>query len=407
MNSRWLNNCLKDHDYQPLPVYHKVKVTKNNTDGRISIVFICLSMLSFVAFLFFTFRPQTTAVAVPEYPLKGFMPLETLLEIIEDWNNIILPNKTICGSVDENNETSVEFLLLVHSALDHYDYRNVIRQAVPNNFVTVFVLGRDINGSVTQEALQEQKEYGDLLIGHFMDSYRNMTIKHLLAWNYALKYCYAVDFVAKMDDDVFVDFVGVTAMASLRYPKRETSLYTRLGSKLFSCFSQVDMKVIRDPKNKWFVNQDDLLIKVYPEFCSGWFYFTSIESIEAVLLSLNHVYAQNPFWIDDVWLTGYLRTWSEDVFIDPINNKFNVNPEELDYFTSQEDLPCLPQFLVSDANSDVNALQAAYHKLNETRSVCGTKCLSCHSSRQHAFMSIHGNPVSLGVGRITNLRICG
>jgi hypothetical protein len=322
-----------------------------------------------------------------------------------DESRIILPHKNICGFTNNNNETSIEFLLLVHSAIEHQGYRIIIREAVPKNFGVVFIVGREtgISNAITKwsnDVSKEQETFGDILVGNFVDSYRNLSIKHLLGWYFVVKHCNAVDFVAKMDDDIFVDFLGVAAWTSIKFPKRESSLYSRFGSKLFVCFSNSNLKVVRDLQSKWFVPEDELSIKVYPEFCSGWFYLTSIESIESVMLSLHHELAHHTFWIDDVWLTGFLRILAEDVFIEPINAKFNTDSQELTYFVSLRQ-DCIPSFLVSDANSDLNLLSSTYGKLNESRVACRKKCLHCSSSHDGT------KHFSNGVGKITNIKFVG
>lgn len=298
-------------------------------------------------------------------------------------NKIVEPDNP-CQSTS-GNKTDIELLLLVHSSLDHIYHRNLIRKTVPTNFKPVFVLGRDQNLTISSKVRKEQSKYRDLLIGNFIDSYKNLSVKHLLGVSFAIKNCQSVDFVAKMDDDVFVNFDGVTAWTSMQYPKHDNYYYTRLGSKLFACFLQSSMKVIRDPKNKWFVPKDELTSSVYLDFCSGWFYLTSIESLESIMLSMNEPLAKNPFWVDDVWVTGMLRSLSGDVFIESINDRFIIDPHPLKEWSTSHDM-CTTPYLVSDCNGDLHVLKNSYKKLREMRRECGRKCLPCgyHFNQQES-----------------------
>jgi hypothetical protein len=50
----------------------------------------------------------------------------------------------------------------------------------------------------------ESNLYQDMVIGPFLDSYRNLTYKHVMALKWVHYHCPEARYVLKSDDDVFV-----------------------------------------------------------------------------------------------------------------------------------------------------------------------------------------------------------
>ncbi len=88
----------------------------------------------------------------------------------------LIPSRNACSPS--------EFLILVHSAPSNRELRDAIRETwgtVPEA-KTVFLLGRVPSPEAQAEIENEHLHYGDILQGSFLDSYRNMTYKHLLGY---------------------------------------------------------------------------------------------------------------------------------------------------------------------------------------------------------------------------------
>ncbi|NXR77274.1 B3GT4 galactosyltransferase, partial [Pycnonotus jocosus] len=60
-----------------------------------------------------------------------------------------------------------------------------------------------------REVVAESRQHGDILQGHFGDSYANLTVKTLLLLRWARACCEAAPFLLKADDDVFVNVPAV------------------------------------------------------------------------------------------------------------------------------------------------------------------------------------------------------
>jgi hypothetical protein len=100
-------------------------------------------------------------------------------------------------------------LVLIHSHACHSAARTDLRNswAAPRDHVqVVFLLGQpQTNLSCNQrDLLRESKQHNDLVQGHFLDSYRNLTLKHLMGFRWASDHCSPAPFILKSDDDAFV-----------------------------------------------------------------------------------------------------------------------------------------------------------------------------------------------------------
>ena len=111
-------------------------------------------------------------------------------------------------------ESQTKFLLLVHSHVQHLEARAAIRQSWANERLQqssrtklVFLLGQlpALDSKLERQVEQEFLAHRDLVSGNFVDSYRNLTYKHLMGFNWALQFCSQARFIVKSDDDAFVD----------------------------------------------------------------------------------------------------------------------------------------------------------------------------------------------------------
>lgn len=289
------------------------------------------------------------------FPKKGFISVDSLVYTLS--YGTVEPLVNPCSG----NET--DFLLLVHSALSHSNCRIRIRDAIPSNFGVVFILGRDEKGMIPREINREQLRYKDLLIGNFTDSYRNLTIKHLLGYSYVTTRCSFIKFIAKIDDDVFVNFDQLPHLMQKMYEPDEKAIYGITP----------DTRIQRNNGSKWYVSFEDLEGATYPDFCSGWFYITTPNVCKAILDTINLAEARNPFWIDDVWVTGFLRSLAHVA-----RREIPVHGDEtsLKKWTSINETCILPFLSVYAGEDDL--LKSSYRKSNQLRGVCGNKCPLCH-----------------------------
>ena len=68
---------------------------------------------------------------------------------------------------------------------------------------------------------------------------------------------------------------------------------------------------IQREEGKWIVTYDEMPADlfepdVYPDYCQGWVYILTPETAANIAEAAKHV---KFFWIDDAWVTGYIRKY--------------------------------------------------------------------------------------------------
>lgn len=108
---------------------------------------------------------------------------ETTLIDMHDFRFII--NHNPC-----NKSNQPLLLMLIHSAPGNFPKRNVVRETwgrqSPDIVVLFFVGSSD---RYNNQLIQEDKKYMDIIQGNFLDAYRNMTYKHVMALKWATYHC--------------------------------------------------------------------------------------------------------------------------------------------------------------------------------------------------------------------------
>lgn len=172
-------------------------------------------------------------------------------------------------------------LVLVASAPGHAARRAAVRetwggarQAAGRGVRTLFALGLPAEPALQAALAEEAARHGDLLQGRFADTYANLTRKTLALLGWARAHCAGARFVAKADDDVFLNLPALARrLAGLDAPR--AALY--LG--------RVHWRVPpdRDPRSRHHVPAALYAPAAFPPYCSGTAYVLSGEAADAVL----------------------------------------------------------------------------------------------------------------------------
>lgn len=103
-------------------------------------------------------------------------------------------------------------LILIHTAPDHFEKRSVIRETwggvcsvQDSPLRLIFALGGVQNDSLQRSLIEEQALFGDLLQGNFLDTYDNITYKHVMVLKWFNSHCNQAKLLMKIDDDIFVN----------------------------------------------------------------------------------------------------------------------------------------------------------------------------------------------------------
>ncbi|XP_042145531.1 beta-1,3-galactosyltransferase 5-like [Ixodes scapularis] len=197
-------------------------------------------------------------------------------------------------------------VVFVHSAPAHWDRRRTIRETWGNASVLravtaekmalVFMVGRPDDARELKTLALEGSIHGDLVMGDFADSYRNLTYKHVMGLKWVTYFCRNARYVLKTDDDVFMDLFQLTSY--LR------SVFGALAPpKLMACLLIRRAVVKRSYRSKWRVSFGEYRGRRYPPYCLGFGVVMSPD----VVFDLYRASVGTPyFWIDDVFVTGIL-----------------------------------------------------------------------------------------------------
>lgn len=191
---------------------------------------------------------------------------------------------------------SYNFIILVHTAPGNLDKRNLLRETWANanetNVEIFFLIGLESQKHLQQELIEEIKHYKNFIQGDFIDTYENLTYKHVMGLKFVYYHCPTIEYVVKVDDDMFVNvhvFKSFFEMFRQRYGPTKNIL----------CSTRIGHSVLRE--GKWAVSTREYPNTTYPPHCPG---FALIYPKKAVDLLYNVVQKTNFFWIDDVHVTG-------------------------------------------------------------------------------------------------------
>uniref|UniRef100_A0A8C8VNL5 Hexosyltransferase n=1 Tax=Pelusios castaneus TaxID=367368 RepID=A0A8C8VNL5_9SAUR len=202
----------------------------------------------------------------------AFLPADPLLP---SSSAFLLPNVDAC-------QPRAPFLLvLVASAPGHTAQRYPVR--------TLFALGAPGSGEEQAQLEEEARRHGDLVQGRFADTYANLTLKTMMLLGWAAVHCPGAAFVAKVDDDVFLNLPALARhLGALSSPHR---LY--LGRIHWRVWPN------RDPSSRHHVPASAYAAGPFPPYCSGTAYVLSADAALWVLGAAPHV---APVPLEDVYV---------------------------------------------------------------------------------------------------------
>ena len=301
--------------------------------------------------------------------------------------------------------SSPPFLVaFVHSAPANFVKRKVIRETWASKSVTeklnvrvLFILGiSDDNDTKTSIKIhQESRTHNDLVQGNFVDSYRNLTLKHVAGLRWVSRFCNESKFVMKADDDAFVDmFLVVKILKKMQdyqdittplkqsfYHQTQTSLLesdqvvhqksikTNSNPGILACSLFPDGSTVRRT-GKWALSQQEYPLETFPAYCSGIGYFTT-PNIAGKLFEAAHLPGLRLLWIDDVFVTGILPSIL-GIKQHSFRLKYSYNEEKLrrwaNNYEKQEGKENLKsnRFLVSDIGKAYDWSQLMYKLWEKT-----------------------------------------
>ncbi|XP_037025603.1 UDP-GalNAc:beta-1,3-N-acetylgalactosaminyltransferase 1-like isoform X5 [Bradysia coprophila] len=289
---------------QPLWLF-KNKIVK----CRVSFVVVILISLTFIAAQFLYITP--TSVHRPK----------TKIEFV---------NKDFCvlSTAENNNLRTV--VIVVLSARNHFDRRNLIRQtygSVRKAFNVhvlgvVFMLGNlDAPGSDVTDGYKLREEinpFGDIVVGDFVDCYRNLTLKTIMAYEWLTSYCRDAQVVVKTDDDVFVNIFELAK-------ELDSWSQAEIVSSNIWCIVDRNEPTVKDKNSIYYASPLDFPTGVFPDHCEGLAYITPIGVIDRIINEIRQSFPGTVCTHEDVFMTAVVRQ-----HINSNSNYFWRKPEPIE-----------------------------------------------------------------------------
>ncbi|XP_051176632.1 lactosylceramide 1,3-N-acetyl-beta-D-glucosaminyltransferase-like [Leptopilina boulardi] len=303
--------------------------------------FIFVLALAVTGYAFFLF--------INIYQIPNLLPFNINELPAGDESTLIdLKNFNFILNHDTCSRTQPYLLVMVHSAPQNLKRRNTIRETwgqVSSSVITVFLVGW--SEKYQTELVNENFKFGDLIQGNFLDTYRNLTYKHIMALKWAIYYCSYAKYILKLDDDVYVHITAVLDYLKHKLPPRRSK-------HLILCNPLTKAPVIRSNSSKWGVSLKEYTGSYYPKYCLGPYIFYS----PYTAFSLYRQAQKEPFfWIDDVHVTGTIAS-KVNVTRNSLNS-LALSLKEQDYILLNSN--CSKNFLFGSLNLGLNEIRALHN----------------------------------------------
>ncbi|NXU21371.1 B3GL1 acetylgalactosaminyltransferase, partial [Pardalotus punctatus] len=176
------------------------------------------------------------------------------------------------------------------------------RQAVRNSWgsrdswwgqriLTLFLLGQDARRE--DEALSVEDEsilYGDIIRQDFVDTYDNLTLKTIMAFQWLSEFCSNARFFMKTDVDSFINTPNLVKFL----------LQLNSSENFYTGYPLIDNFAYRGGfDRKRFISYEDYPFKLYPPYCSGIGYILDGKLALRIYELMSHV---KPVKMEDVYV---------------------------------------------------------------------------------------------------------
>lgn len=199
------------------------------------------------------------------------------------------------------NTSALDAVVLVHSSASHFSRRNRYRKAHNSSIIAhklkiVFLLGHVLDANIMIDLEIENRQYGDTVIGTFLDTYQNLTLKAVMGFRWAAEQCQQAKLIIKMDDDVL--FMSDKFFDTFWYKQQKKKPSGQKRS--IYCTVWENARVGRT--GKWRVGKNLFANSTYQfPYCAGYFIIITTDLLAPMYKAAKTL---DFFWIDDVFMYG-------------------------------------------------------------------------------------------------------
>ncbi|NWV87083.1 B3GL1 acetylgalactosaminyltransferase, partial [Machaerirhynchus nigripectus] len=158
--------------------------------------------------------------------------------------------------------------------------------------LTLFLLGQDTRSGDKATALSVEDEsilYGDIIRQDFMDTYDNLTLKTIMAFQWFSEFCSNARFFMKTDVDVFINTPNLVKLL----------LQLNSSENVFTGYPFFDNFAYRGFDKKRYISYEEYPFKLYPPYCSGLGYILDGKLALRTYELMSHV---KPLKFEDVYV---------------------------------------------------------------------------------------------------------
>ncbi|NXR41544.1 B3GL1 acetylgalactosaminyltransferase, partial [Zosterops hypoxanthus] len=158
--------------------------------------------------------------------------------------------------------------------------------------LTLFLLGQDTHREDAATALSVEDEsllYGDILRQDFVDTYNNLTLKTIMAFQWLSEFCSNARFFMKTDVDVFINTPNLVKLL----------LQLNSSENVFTGYPFIENLAYRGLSKKNFISYEEYPFKFYPPYCSGLGYILDGKLALRTYELMGHV---KPVKFEDVYV---------------------------------------------------------------------------------------------------------
>ncbi|NXO42777.1 B3GL1 acetylgalactosaminyltransferase, partial [Locustella ochotensis] len=158
--------------------------------------------------------------------------------------------------------------------------------------LTLFLLGRDApreHGAAALSVEDESILYGDIIRQDFLDTYDNLTLKTIMAFQWLSEFCPNARFFMKTDADVFINTPNLVRFL----------LQLNSSENVFTGYPLIDNFAFRGLDKKRFISYEEYPFKLYPPYCSGLGYILDGKLALRTYELMGHV---KPLKFEDVYV---------------------------------------------------------------------------------------------------------
>lgn len=195
----------------------------------------------------------------------------------------ILNPSNVCNDPPPQNG-SIFVLILIKSAPDNFHLRQTLRMSMEKNPIEqgyvriVFLMGTS-KKEHNKNILIENALYGDIVQQNFVDSYKNLTIKTVMGYNWAVEYCSNATHILYKDDDFHFNVKNLLKFLS----NHEHPQSLLVGYRVEKA------PVMRHQASPHFVKKEDYSNNKYPPYLAGGAYVVSMDVAKRFVVAFPYV----------------------------------------------------------------------------------------------------------------------